>query len=334
MEVGLISAHQVYESTIAYIKDRRENNSNLCTRWDEINSRLMGGFAPNTIFTLGGISGSGKTSLASMIEHDFCTLPCNEHLNVCVLNFSLEMLPRSQVTRKLSYLLHAPTQKILSVGEKIDADLLLACLEQKSLFESMPIFYFQGCADVETVHNISKEFIEINSDKWVVIILDHTLLVEGIGGPLSIVPSLQKVWNELKRIGKTSIIQIAQMNRDLESYTRWKHPEMHYPQRSDFSSSDSMFQISDYVMVLHRPELVNLKYYGPDHIHTKGRAFLHILKNREGELSITAFTEDFMHGDLHVIPDEELKRKSRGGETNEDSKLIEKDEVRNYNKPW
>jgi replicative DNA helicase len=68
---------------------------------------------------------------------------------------------------------------------------------------------------------------------------------------------------DLKKKGKTTIIQLSQMNRNIEAMDRLQNPALHFPQRSDVSSSDAIFQASDYVICIHRPETLGLRtFYG------------------------------------------------------------------------
>lgn len=76
----------------------------------------------------------------------------------------------------------------------------------------------------------------------------------------------------------TSIVQLAQMNRNIESPERINNPLSHYPMRSDISSADALFQASDYVIVIHRPEILGIQEYGPSHLPTQNKVYLHILK--------------------------------------------------------
>ena len=66
---------------------------------------------------------------------------------------------------------------------------------------------------------------------------------------------LERVFISAKKYPMTSVLQLAQMNRNIESPERINNPLSHYPMRSDISSADALFQASDYVIVIHRPEL-------------------------------------------------------------------------------
>jgi hypothetical protein len=89
------------------------------------------------------------------------------------------------------------------------------------------------------------------------------------------------------------------MNRNIESPERINNPLNHYPMRSDISSSDAIFQASDYVHVLHRPEMLGITEYGPNHLLTKNKVYIHVLKNRDaGKPCILEFENDLAYNNL------------------------------------
>lgn len=100
----------------------------------------------------------------------------------------------------------------------------------------------------------------IAKDKWLIVILDHTLLVnsDNYKDERMIISELERVFIKAKKVGMTSIIQLSQMNRNIENIDRINNPSSHYPMRSDLSSSDSVFQGSDVIAVLSRPETLGI----------------------------------------------------------------------------
>ena len=53
----------VAQEAINYIAGRREHSiTSLKTRWVKFNKQCMGGIEPNTVYTIAGISGTGKSS--------------------------------------------------------------------------------------------------------------------------------------------------------------------------------------------------------------------------------------------------------------------------------
>ena len=89
------------------------------------------------------------------------------------------------------------------------------------------------------------------------------------------------------------------MNRNIEDPSRINNMLLHYPMRSDLSSSDSIFQASDYVLVIHRPETLNIQEYGPNRLPTKNKVYIHLLKNRDaGKPCILEFENDLAYNNL------------------------------------
>lgn len=75
---------------VEYIRERKNHQiQSLKTRWNKFNTHCMGGIEPNTIYTIVGISGSGKSSFVNTLENDLIDL--NPDQDVIILNFSFEM---------------------------------------------------------------------------------------------------------------------------------------------------------------------------------------------------------------------------------------------------
>ena len=103
---------------------------------------------------------------------------------------------------------------------------------------------------------------------------------------------------EVKKYDQTTIIQLSQMNRNIEDKERILNPSLHFPMRSDVMGGDSLFTASDYVMVLHRPELLGITSYGTGNWPVKNLVYLHINKNRDGEPKILVFENNLKYNTL------------------------------------
>ena len=89
------------EESVKYIDDRRKGLiKSLKTPWKKYNNAACGGLEWNTVHTIAGLSGSGKTAMLNQLETELFQLNPEEKFDV--LNFSFEMLSRNQVIRKLS----------------------------------------------------------------------------------------------------------------------------------------------------------------------------------------------------------------------------------------
>ena len=295
------SMREVAQEAINYIEGRKERNIvSLKTRWEKFNKQCMGGIEPNTVYTIAGISGSGKSSFVNSLTTDLIDLNPSE--DIVILNFSLEMVGFRQVGRTLSKKLRKTTSTLYSSETSLDDETFKMVVNVSNQLKEYPIYFIDNPDTPMQVEQTIKDFYKTyvkDKKKHFIILYDHALLTKPIGSVLETIAELQRVFIQVKKLPLTSIIQIAQMNRNIEAPERINNPLSHYPMRSDFSSSDAIFQGSDYVMALHRPEILNILEYGPNHLPTQNKVYVHILKNRDaGKPCILEFENDLMFNNL------------------------------------
>lgn len=291
----------VAQEAINYIAGRREHNIvSLKTRWGKFNKQCMGGIEPNTVYTIAGISGTGKSSLVNCLITDIIDLNPTEE--IVVLNFSLEMVGFRQVGRTLSNKLRKTTSTLYSSETDLDDETFRKVIAVSNQLKEYPIYFVDNPGTPMQVEQTIKDFYNQyvkDTGKHFVIVYDHTLLTKQVGSVIETTSELERVFIQAKKYPFTSIIQIAQMNRNIESSERINNPLSHYPMRSDLSSSDAMFQASDYVLVMHRPEILNIQEYGPNRLPTNNKVYMHMLKNRDaGKPCILEFENDLMYNNL------------------------------------
>ena len=291
----------VAQEAINYIAGRREHTlSSLKTRWNKFNKQCMGGIEPNVVMTIAGISGSGKSSMANLLTSDLIDLNPNE--DIIILTFPLEMVGFRQVGRMLSNKLRKTTSCLYSSETDLDDNTFRQVINVSNQLKEYPIYFVDNPGTPSEVKKIIYDFyhtyVEGRNVRFV-IIYDHALLTKQVGSIIETISELERVFIEAKKLPLTSIIQLAQMNRNIESSERINNPMSHYPMRSDISSSDSIFQASDYVMVIHRPEILNIQEYGPNHLPVANKIYLHILKNRDaGKPCILEFENDLAYNNI------------------------------------
>ena len=291
----------VAQEAINYIAGRREHNIvSLKTRWGKFNKQCMGGIEPNTVYTIAGISGTGKSSWVNCLVTDIIDLNPTE--DIVVLNFSLEMVGFRQVGRTLSNKLRKTTSTLYSSETDLDDDTFRKVIAVSNQLKEYPIYFVDNPGTPMQVEQTIKDFYNQyvkDTGKHFVIVYDHTLLTKQVGSVIETTSELERVFIQAKKYPFTSVIQIAQMNRNIESSERINNPLSHYPMRSDLSSSDAMFQASDYVLVMHRPEILNIQEYGPERLPTNNKVYMHMLKNRDaGKPCILQFENDLMYNNL------------------------------------
>jgi len=285
---------------IEYIDNRRKGAiKSLKTRWKKFNYTAMGGIEVNTIYTIAGISGAGKSAFLNSLESDLFDL--NPDIDFIILSFSLEMLSFKQIGRKLSYKLKKTTSELYTVTEPLSDYDFKKVEEESKKIRNYPIYYVDTPGTVSEIKNTIDKFREMYAkDKWLIIDFDHVLLTKGDGveSERNTLVNLQRMFIEEKKIGKTTIIQLSQLNREIEEISRITNPSLHFPQRRDLAGSDAMFFASDYIIVLHTPEKLGIRSYGINNWPVDNMIYMHWLKCREGEPKILSFINNLKYNSI------------------------------------
>jgi len=291
------------EEILEYIDKRRSGVvTSLKTRWEKFNNICMGGIEPNSIYTIGGISGVGKSSFLNSLETDIIAL--NPNVDFIILSFNFEMLSSRQVGRKLSKTLQKTTQELYSGNSYkslSDSDLDRINREAQRI-KTYPIYYVDIPGNVEEIKETIIKFSELDfvKDKWLIITLDHTLLAKSQSATKEreTLANLQYMFMEMKKYNRNTIIQLSQINREIENVDRLNNPSMHFPTRRDIFGGEAVYQASDYVIVLHRPEILQLKTYGMGKWPVVNMIYMHFLKNREGDLKVLSFRNNLKYNSI------------------------------------
>ncbi len=293
--VVIKSIADVSKETLKYIDDRRKHKIvSLKTRWNKFNKVCF--FEPNMIYTVAGTSGAGKSAFVNTITNDLIDL--NPSQDIVILNFSFEMISYRNVGRILSNKLKMTTNELYSSVEDVNDTTYTDIEKTAQSLNDKHIYFIDTPMSVSEMEETIYYFHNtVAKNKWLVVVLDHALLVEGDSERGTLI-DLQKMFIRVKKLSKTCVIQISQMNRNIETPERINNPVTHFPMRSDLAASDAIFQASDYVLAIHRPELLQLQFYGPNRLPVKNKVYLHLLKVREGEPCILSFENELKYGDL------------------------------------
>lgn len=277
---------------LRYIRGRMEGDiKSLKTPWEKFNRASMDGIEWGSIITVAGMSGSGKTAILNELETGL--FDKNEHEKFAVLSFNFEMIARRLVGRKISKGLNMTVKQMYNADlEKRDKNLTREdyqkAVEYTKKIADLPVWYVDIPGTVKEIRNTIEHFgirMEENLDRGILVTLDHSILVKKFGeqNQLETLYELASMFNEMKKKIKSSYIIVSQLNRGIENIDRIQNKNLHYPQKSDVFGADALYQYSDVFMITHRPEMLNLRTYGPQDLPVEGVIYWHYLKTRDGD---------------------------------------------------
>ena len=252
------------------------------------------------------MSGGGKSITAELLKKNFIEL--NEQ-KFDILSFSFEMPAVDDLSRLVSNKLSMDRETLYSAYSPISEENIVHVQEALSEISSTRVYVVEVPGSAHEIYDTIMDFFLtrnlVENDTGLIVTLDHTLLVSGkTDKEKSIIDELYKMFVQLKKEiismgGKIIIIPLSQLNREIENEKRVMNPKLHYPQKSDLFAASSAYYCSDYVLVIHKPSLINgISYnYGPQigTTYPKGlpvynpnnpdeaMVYFHLIKNRFGQ---------------------------------------------------
>lgn len=291
----------------------------LQTSFKKLNKALMDGLDWYRIFTIAGLSGSGKSTILENLKRDFYELNPDEKFDV--LSFEFEMRIEDQLARNVSSKIDLSVKELYSAGGELsDEDFDLASKELDKIVDR-PIYYVDNVGTVKEIIDTIIFFANSNkleeNGRGLIVTIDHLLLTKGKGTE----KEKEKVDNLMQQLValkqyfssrklRCIFITLSQLNRDIETGDRVLKRELHYPNKNDIFAASSVYYCSDYVVVSHKPAGINgiKDWYGPADSDggfpyglpvycptdtNKAMIYWHVIKERFGETKILAMVEDF-----------------------------------------
>ncbi len=298
------AAEQAWQKILDYKEGRI---TLLKSRFKPLNDIINGGFTYSNVVLLGGASGHGKSYALQMIRADFLNLALNNPQKPFkILMFSFEMAMAVEMLRELTASTGIQYSDLVAYGEKNKLDERQMTLIQKYLRMAQKedrVFIVNNVVNRHVIKQTVQTFKEEYPDHDLIVMLDHTLLVEQMGerDEIQLAADMGKMFIDLKlELGILGFL-VGQLNTDIEDIRR-REPGTQFPVKKDFHGSKQVFQAADLVMVIHRPELLNVEFYGrnpTETFPTKDLIAWHLMKTREGDSNQwLRFTQDFAHGTL------------------------------------
>jgi replicative DNA helicase len=278
----------------------------LKTRWSNVNRMLMGGLRFNNIVLLAGASGAGKSFLLNMLHRDFMNTELNGSLihPFKILHFNFEMSSADEILRSVSGQVELSYAEILSAFKPITSEEFHKIDRSLSSFTNDTIFYVEKPGNRYEIKETIYKFHEKFPEHKLVITLDHTLLVNYLDEKteVELLAELGKMFIEIRKDLGSLIIMLGQLNDKIEDPRR-REPALHYPTKTDIHGSKQMYHAADMVLVIHRPEMMNITTYGPRGYPTDGALFLHALKMRKGDIGLSRLRQNYAKGQIEEWTD-------------------------------
>ena len=305
------------ERTANYIKGRKTGDiKSLSTGISKLDAALLNGIEWGRILTIGGISGTGKSTVLEQIKRGL--LKENSYQKFKILSFEFEMLVQDQLARNVSGALGISTKDLYSGTHPLQDKLLDSATKELERLSSMPVYHVDIIGTVDEIESTMLKFVneELKSDEGLIVSIDHLLLTKGklgedekrtIDNLMQRLVALKKYFSH-KGI-KVLFIVLAQLNRNIETPERVMNADLHYPTKNDIFGASSVYYSSDYVLITHKPAIVNGIYdhYGPPRgqKYPKGlpvfnpfnpdqaMIYWHLIKERFGLTKVLMMVDEF-----------------------------------------
>lgn len=308
-------SHAIKEAE-QYLRGRREGTiTSLKTASKKLNDATIDGFQWNTITTLGGLSGSGKSLVCEQWKREFIE---NNPDDFKILSFEFEMLAVDQILRNLSAKTSYSTKELQIKGKDISEEEFEGIIKLAHTFKYFPIYYVDEPGSVDEIESTIYEFYQEEcreKELGLVVTLDHVLLTEGkqSDDDKKVIDTLYKRAIKIKKhfasLGHRIIfVLLSQLNREIEKPERTLNPALHYPTKNDLFGASSIYHTSDYVIITHKPLNINgiTEYYGlpipgfPQGLpvmnpHKEGQPMIywHIIKARGDDVHTLMMVDNF-----------------------------------------
>lgn len=307
----------IKESTEKFLLEadgrRKGEITSVKTGIPALDNVLMDGVFWNRIFSIVGMSGSGKSVLSEMLKHGM--LDSNE--NIDVLSFELEMLATDQVARRVSASTEFDFKKLYSIKEPLGDEDFMTMKKEADKLKAKPIYYVDEVASAKDIRDTVIDFAKAHKlkerDRGLIVTIDHMLLTKGSMGNEDR-NKIVALYDQLIYLKKTFdaydmkiiIIPIGQLNRKITDPERIMNHKLHYPMEGDIFGSSSVYNGSDIVLVTHNPSKIKgLDRYGPDSlpIHnpsdtSRAMIYWHLIKYRFNTEALVPMFEDFKHSQI------------------------------------
>lgn len=291
-EIKLKPISSIYKTGLQYVEMRKRGQAvSMRTPWKQINKAGVNGFEWNTIITIAGRPGSGKTTFMNQFTRAAHTI--NPGLDFHVIDFQFEMPDRQTALREFAAHTGKKYNQLLSAYRQIGDDTIQDIEQYINANKAKPIFIVDTPVTVREMRAIIINHTTTHNVPLIVTI-DHSLLIKldkGERDKYEMLYNLGEMMTEIKKKYPVIFLVLTQMNRSIEDASRKVNGTVaNYPTGADIFGADALVQHSDMVLVINRPAAASLKEYGPlKYQVSKDLVACHFVKVRNGENMLAFF---------------------------------------------
>lgn len=260
-----------------------ELHPGLLTRWTKVNASMGGCWRFGEITALHGASGSGKSYILNMIREDFCNKELNHFAKPYkILSFSFEMSAADELIRTYSSKLATSYSILTSSETKITEEYYNKIVETSKIVENDIIYYVETSGNREQIKATVEYFNNKFPEHQLIITFDHSLLAEYLDelSEVDLINRISRLALFFKKQYGAMVIILGQLNAEIEKVDRIVNVDLQYPKKSDIHGGKSIYMACDTVIVIHRPEKLQILQYGRERFPTKDLVAWHFLKGR------------------------------------------------------
>lgn len=281
----------------------------LISRWSKVNDGLGGSFRFKEITYIAGASGSGKSYILNMLREDFAGELNHPYPNKFkILAFTFEMGADDEIIRTYSSYLKTSYSNLISSYKKISREYYELIEKTSKNVDNDIIYYVEVPGNRDQIFKTIDSFKKRFPDHRLVVTLDHTLLMEYLSevGEVELVANVARLALLIKKRYGAMVIMLGQLNDKIEQPDRIRNPLLHYPKKTDIHGSKSIYMAADTIIIVHRPELLQIEKYGMHEYCAEGLIAWHFLKSRlHGKEGLIRMRQDFERGNL-IYPYEQI----------------------------
>lgn len=291
---------EVAKETKEYIDKRRKGEiKSLKTGFTKLDEANLGGIEWRSAITIGGRPSAGKTIFSSCILRSI--FKNNDISDIVLLDFNWEMASRTLLIRELAANSSTTYKNVISAGDiKVSDEAMLYYERLLTEYAKNPVWYMEEPKTAKEFADCIRRKRDQLKDKKLIIRIDHSILAKQSSSEANQVQMLHNLMSEgnlIKRQSDVVFIYLTQLGRDMEDRQE-NGTDKAFPRQMDVYGSDATAQFSEAMILLNRPSMYNITYYGNRNSSgmeiNKEDLFAHIVKNRNAEPNlIIRYETDF-----------------------------------------